>query len=1030
MNKIKFSFPFAFFTLFVLSASFCQTQEWQDPQIVSVNKEVPHAWFIPYQDIKSARANDPEKSTGYKLLNGDWKFMFLESPAKATEAFYKSDFNDKKWNTIPVPSNWQMQGYDYPIYVNIRYPFENAVPPNVPMDYNPTGLYRHTFDIPQDWDDKQVFIHFGAVKTVFYLWINGEKVGYSEGSKTPAEFDITKYIKPGKNQLAMEVIRWADASYLEDQDFWRMSGIERDVFLLATPKTRIEDFAVKSDLDETYTHGLFGLGIDLKNHGEADRGAIVAVRLLDGETIVFEEEQQITTSASFSSTIENVRQWSAEFPNLYDLEIELKNGGSTSQAITQKIGFRNVRVSGGQLKVNGKPVVIRGVNLHETHPVTGHVVDKATRIQDITLMKQHNINAIRTCHYPQDPVFYELCDKYGLYIVDEANIETHGIGYDLDKNLANQPVWEKAFMDRTKRMVERDKNHPSVIIWSLGNESGNGVNAYKTYSWVKENDPSRPVQYERAIKEWNTDIFVPMYAGIEKMETYAQNYSDRPLIQCEYAHAMGNSLGNFQDYWDLIYQYDILQGGFVWDWVDQALLKKTASGEEYYAYGGDYGPADVPSDGNFCNNGLVNPDRTLHPSIYELKKVYQPVYFKEADLSKGKVQVINHNAFDDLSGLSFYWVIEANGKVFKKGEPFELKVTPGERQTVDLKTPTIKPENNTEYFLNIYAVSKETSGVVPSGHTIAYEQFRLPVHQKSQIVYPTNGTLKTDESGSAIAISGENFSISIDKNSGWVDSYKLVNKEMLKMPLQPDFWRAPNDNDYGNNMAVRCKIWRDLEKSFKVKYININQPLSGKVEIETAFDIQRIGSSATVKYTIYSDGTISVNSWFKLMNNKEDLPEIPRIGFRTRISPEFAQLEYFGRGPFENYIDRNTASLVGLYSSDVVDQYFPYIRPQENGYKTDVRWATLKNTTGEGLKISGSKLGLSVMPYAREDFDSGDKKGQTHTTDVKKKEFIEWHIDYKQMGIGGDDSWDALPHDEYLIYPGIYSFDFVISPEN
>ncbi|UZR97578.1 glycoside hydrolase family 2 TIM barrel-domain containing protein [Chondrinema litorale] len=1003
--------------------------EWQVPDIVSVNKEKPHAWFIPYQDAKTARTKNPSESDYYQLLNGDWKFQFKKSPTEVTEDFFTTDFNDQSWDKIPVPSDWQMQGYDYPIYVNIQYPFKDAIAPHVPLDYNPTGLYRHTFEIPSDWSGKQVFINFGGVKTVFYLWINGEKVGYSEDSKGVAEFDITKYIKTGTNQLAMEVIRFATASYMEDQDFWRMSGIERDVFLVATPKARIEDYTVKSDLDGAFTNGVFGLDLDLKSHDNADLDVSVAIKLYDGDKVLFEDEKTAEAGiVSFTSEIQDVRKWSAEFPNLYDLEIELKDGDKVTQAIFQRVGFRNIQISDGMLKVNGVPVTVRGVDLHETHPITGHVVDLETRIKDLTLMKQNNVNAVRTSHYPQDPVWYELCDEYGIYLVDEANIETHGMGYDLDKALANNPVWHTAFMDRTVRLYERDKNFPSVIIWSLGNESGNGYNTYETYNYMKSIDSSRPTQYERAILEWNTDIFVPMYYSMEGMERYAKNYSDRPLIQCEYAHAMGNSLGNFQDYWDLIYQYDNLQGGFIWDWVDQSYEKENAAGEKFYAYGGDYGPADVLSDGNFCNNGVINPDRTPHPSLYEVKKVYQPVYFKEADLANGKVQVINHYAFDDLSNLAFYWVIEANGKVYKKGSNFNLKIEPGASQTIDLKLPSIKAKANTEYFVNIYAVSKAAKGYVPAGHTVAYEQFKLPVYNEAPVTYSTNGNLDLAETDNAITVSGGGFTIAVDKTTGWVSSYKLGGKEMMEMPLQPNFWRAPTDNDYGNNMGTRCKIWKDMEKNFKVNYINTSQPVPGKIEVEVVFDIMELYSPANIKYTFYADGTLSVDSWFKLMKRRTQLPEIPRIGFRTRLSSEFNNFEYYGRGPYENYVDRHTASLVGVYSSKAEDQYFPYIRPQENGNKTGIRWASLTNDSGKGLKVIGDELGVSAMPYSQESFDSGDTKGQTHTTDVKKQDFVEWHIDYKQRGVGGDDSWGAYPHDKYMIYPGIYSYGFTLSP--
>ena len=635
-NKIIGNVIFAVLALLSYNCLGNNKKDWEDPKVFGINKENPHTFFIPYQDIESAKTHNPEKSKFYKSLNGQWKFKLVDRVLDTTDDFAAVKFNDKSWDLIPVPSDWQCQGYDYPIYTNIDYPFGEPDPPFVPKDYNPTGLYRTTFSTPDEWQNHRVFIHFGAVKSAFYLWINGKMVGYSQESKTPAEFDITKYLKKGENLLAAKVIRWSDGSYLEDQDFWRLSGIERDVFLLATPQTMIRDFTVTADLDSFFQNGLFNLKVGLNNQ-TSEKNISISCRITDHEKVLFSKDKIVSdNSVTFKSILENVKQWSAESPNLYGLEIELKDQNNVLQAIHKYIGFRNVQISKGLLLVNGKPVTLRGVNLHEHHEKNGHVVDVETRMQDIRLMKQHNINAVRTSHYPQDPVWYDLCDKYGLYIIDEANIESHGMGYDSDKTLANNPEWLEAHMDRIKRMVERDKNHPCIIIWSLGNEAGNGYNMYQAYNWIKAKDQTRPVQYERAELEFNTDIFCPMYARMESMEKYALKYSDRPLIQCEYAHAMGNSLGNLQDYWNLIYKYDNLQGAFVWDWVDQGLIKYDDKGNKYWAYGGDFGPKDVPSDENFCMNGLVNPDRTPHPTLFELKKVYQPVYFKDVDLATGK----------------------------------------------------------------------------------------------------------------------------------------------------------------------------------------------------------------------------------------------------------------------------------------------------------------------------------------------------------------------------------------------------------
>ncbi len=1009
--------------------------DWENPNVFDVNKEKEHATFVPYQDAETARSNVPENSIYYHSLNGKWKFKLVKNPFSGPDDFYITNFKDKKWDDIPVPADWQCEGYDYPIYTNIKYPFGMKNPPHVPEEENPTGLYRKTFNLPESWDDHQIFIHFGAVNSAFYLWVNGKKVGYSQDTKTPAEFDITDYLQAGKNSIAAKVIRWSDASYIEDQDFWHFSGIERDVYLLATPKIRIQDFTVTADLNDTYADGIFDLSIDLKKHTDEEKNISVNCQILDGSSLLFNANKSPDMNkVSFQTQIPKVRQWSAEFPELYTLQMILQDEEKVLQVIQKKIGFRNVRIENGLLLVNGKHVTLRGFNLHEHHPETGHVVDLQTRIKDIQLMKLNNVNAVRTSHYPHDPSWYDLCDQYGLYVVDEANIESHDMGYHMDITLANNPEWLGAHMARIKNMVERDKNHPSVIIWSLGNEAGNGYNMYKGYQWIKEKDPSRPVQYERSELQFNTDIYCPMYAGINRMEWYARNYDDRPMILCEYAHAMGNSLGNLQDYWDMIYKYDILQGAFIWDWVDQGLYKKDEKGNTYWAYGGDFGPQDVLSDTNFCMNGVVNADRTVHPKIHELKKVYQPVYFKEVDLVTGQIEVMNHHAFTDLKEFSFSWIIEADGKIINKDEVFEISCQPGENKVITLEIPEIEPQPNAEYFLNILSKTKYEKGLLPSDHVIAMEQFKLPVYRNEPVHCTTEKPLDVIEDDSQVKVAGESFSLTVNKKSGWVDSFIIDGKEIFLTPLEPNFWRAPTDNDFGNKMPKRCRLWKNLHQEFEVKYINVHQVIEGKVSITVEFDIKPLHSSAKMDYIILSDGMLYVESTFDLtkhLRHREvpgkPLSEIPRIGFRTRLPKQYKDLTYFGRGPHENYVDRNTSALVGLYRSDVKDQYYPYNRPQENGYKTDVRWATLTDRKGKGLKVSGQPLfSMSVMSYAQEDFDPGESKMMRHTIDVKEQDFVEWHIDLKQMGVGGDTSWGAKPHDQYMIFPGIYQFEFVI----
>jgi beta-galactosidase len=1004
--------------------------DWENQFITRINKEKPHAFFIPYESIEKAKSDVPGQSVYYKSLNGKWKFKLVSTPEEAPGKFSGKKYNDKNWDLIKVPSDWQCEGYDYPIYTNVDYPFGDSIhPPFIPDEYNPTGLYRTTFVIPDQWDGMQVFIHFGAVKSAFYLWINGEMVGYSQDSKTPAEFNITQYINKGENLLAAKVIRWSDGSYLEDQDFWRLSGIERDVFLLATPQRRIRDFRVVSDLDKNFTNGILDIDVDVTNHENEYKEVTVLCRLDDRGKIIYEEEKKISASgnALFEATIPEVRKWSAEYPELYELEIILKDDSLLLQAINHEIGFRNVAVKGGQLLINGKAVTIRGVNLHEHHEENGHVVDLKTRFNDIKLMKQNNINTIRTSHYPQDPVFYKLCNKYGLYVIGEANIESHGLGWAWENLIANNTGWQDAYLDRTINMVERDKNYSCIIIWSLGNEAGNGDNLYQTYKWIKHNESTRPVQYEQAGLEPNTDIYCPMYPGIGWLERYATTHTDRPLIMCEYSHAMGNSLGNFQDYWDVIYKYDNLQGGCIWDWVDQGLVKYDMDSNKYWAYGGDFGPADVPSDNNFCMNGVVNPDRSPHPSFYEMKKVYQPVYFKEADLASGKIKVINYYDFTNLNALDFYWILEANGKLMKESNIFNMDLEPGASKVISIDISGIIPADNTEYFITLYARTRNATELVPAGHIIAYEQFELPVYKDTPVEYSTDDTLKVSDEGEVILISCDKFSLKISRKSGWISSYKINDKEMLVMPLQPEFWRAPIDNDFGNGMPESLEIWKNLENEFLVEKIEYEQPVAGSVVVNIDFNINRIDSKAGISYEIYSDGLVLIKSTFNL--DKPGLPVIPRIGFRTRLPREFDNFTYYGRGPHENYIDRKTSALVGLYKSKAEEQYYPYNRPQENGYRTDVRWAMLEDESGTGLKAAGDPLiSTSAMPYAREDFDPGLQKAQRHTTDIILRDFIEWHIDLKQMGIGGDNAWGAWPHDKYKIFPGVYSFSFSVQP--
>jgi beta-galactosidase len=934
-----------------------------------------------------------------------------------------------------VPADWQMQGYDYPIYVNITYPFK-ADPPIIPKEFNPVGSYRHHFTIPDSWKDKRIVLHFGGVNSAAYYWLNGEKLGYSEDSKNPVEFDVTDRLRPGDNTLAVEVYRWCDGSYLEDQDFFRLSGIERDVFLYATPKAHIYDYFVKTDLINNYTDAVFSLSVDLRNlHlGLTGKECTVEFSVTDKDNTVIasgKKKQQVIaqefTYVSFSTPVKSPKKWTAETPNLYNLTLVLKDkSGKEIEAIASRVGFRKVEIKNGQLMVNGRAIYVKGVNRHEHDEITGHVISEAGMLKDIELMKQNNINTVRNCHYPNDPKWYALCDEYGLYVIDEANIESHGMGYDPKTTLATKPLWLNAHMDRTVKTVERNKNHACIIVWSLGNEAGNGSNFYATYDWIKGRDNSRPVQFEQAGMDRNTDIVCPMYMPASQMEQYAKKYKDRPLIQCEYIHSMGNSTGDLQDYWDIIEKYPVLQGGLIWDWVDQGIAQTDKNGVKYWAYGGDFGPADVPSDNNFCDNGLVSADRRPHPGLFEVKKVYQNIKFKQVDALSGKYEVKNGYGFINLARFNFEFTVEENGfPVLKKSLP-SISLAPGESKMIspDMSDLVIKP--GAEYFLTIKAIQREVEPLVPQGHVVADEQFRLPYATVIPVAETSAGELKVVQDANVIVLSGSGFSAAFD-SAGWLSSYKTDNTELVKSSLIPNFWRAPIDNDYGNNMPSRLKVWKEAGSSARMIHREIRQVSAGTVEVKTVHDIPAVKGTWTASYMVHADGRIEVSNQFATFD--KSLPEIPRVGMFWQLGKEFSNMEYFGRGPWENYSDRKTSAFVSHYSGNVADQVFLYTRPQENNYRTDVRWFALTNNEGIGLMVAGKPVFCtSARNYPQELLDDGVKKDQRHLNEIVASDFVEWCIDFKQMGVGGDNSWGARPLDKYMLYPGEYQYAFVIVP--
>ena len=1029
-----------------------EPRDWENPGVIGINKEAPHASMISYNDEESALEAVTASSPNVLMLDGTWKFNLVKSPDKRPFWFFKDDYDTRDWDDITVPSNWEMKGYDVPIYVNITYPFKQD-PPRIQHDYNPVGSYKRTFTVPSSWTGKEIFLHFGAVASAFYVWVNGEMAGYSQDSKTPAEFNITRLLKKGKNSVAVEVYRWCDGSYLEDQDFWRMSGIQRSVFLHARPKTYIGDFFALGSLAENYSDGLLKLNVSVNNSGKDQPQLSVETALFDDGQELYRESKDLNLSVdkpdvSFEKSLPEVKKWSAETPNLYSLVINLRDKeGNILESVSSRIGFRKIEIKNSQLLVNGKAVYLKGTNLHEHDDINGHVISEDLILKDIRTMKSHNINAVRTSHYPQQELWYEMCDKYGIYLIDEANIESHGIGYDKDMTLADKPEWALAHMARMQSMVERDKNHPSVIIWSLGNEAGDGHNFLDNYNWTKQKDPSRPVQYERAEKSTNTterhtDIVCPMYARIEQIEAYARDdKNDRPLIMCEYAHAMGNSTGNLQDYWDVIEKYPKLQGAFVWDWVDQGILTTNENGEKYWAYGGDFGEEGVPSDGNFCINGLTWPDRTGKPGLAEVKKVYQYIGFEPVDLNAGLIRIRNKYDFTDLSAFNFDWEIVSEGSILQSGKIPVAELKPGRELIVKMPFKKIQPLPGTEYFLNIKVTRTDEWNLVPEDHVYASAQFLIASGGEPALRNDMEtGALQKKTEGTSLEVAGQDFKVVFNLETGRMTSFNSKGREMILKGPEPDFWRAPTDNDYGYGMDTWLGTWKKAGERAAVTKAEISQPSPGKVTVTFRYDIP---GSDGVKiagfistYTVYATADIVVNNIFAKVSEK--VPELPRMGMQMQLPEDLSNLKWYGRGPHENYSDRKTSADVGIYESTVADQYVPYIRPSENGYKTDTRWLTLTDDNGSGLLFTGNPLiCFSALNNTHDDFESPGKLSQyrkdaksanTHTDDIKPRELVNLNIDLDQMGVGGDNSWGAMIHPQYRLMERKYEYSFRMRP--
>lgn len=1076
---------------------------WQDIQVVAVNKEKPRSYFMSYADRETALTSRFEKSPYYSLLNGTWKFFFVDSYKDLPQNITDPSVNTSSWDDITVPGNWEVQGHGVAIYTNHGYEFKprNPQPPLLP-EANPVGVYRRDIEIPASWDNRDIYLHIGGAKSGLYVYLNGKEVGYSEDSKNPAEFLINKYLQPGKNVLTLKIFRWSTGSYLECQDFWRMSGIERDVFLWSQPKASIQDFRVVSTLDDTYTNGIFKLAVDLKNHTQETKNLNVGYELLDAKgNLVTSEANDIWVSpaspqtASFEYDLKNVAPWSAEHPNLYKLLMTIKEEGKVIEVVPFNVGFRRFEMKqidqvaeNGKpytvLLFNGQPVKFKGVNIHEHNPETGHYVTEELMRKDFELMKQNNINAVRLCHYPQDRKFYELCDEYGLYVYDEVNIESHGMYYSLKKGgtLGNNPEWLIPHMDRTMNMYERNKNYPSVTFWSLGNEAGNGYNFYQTYLYLKDkeiNSMNRPVNYERALWEWNTDMYVPQYPSAEWLEEIGRKGSDRPVAPSEYSHAMGNSSGNLWDQWKAIYKYPNLQGGFIWDWVDQGILEKDKNGREYYTYGGDYG-VNAPSDGNFLCNGIVNPDRTPHPAMAEVKYAHQNIGFEAIDLANGLFRITNRFYFTDLKKYMVHYSVTANNKVVRSGK-VSLDIEPQASKEFTVPVGNLKPQAGTEYFVNFNVTTVEKEPLIPIGHEIACDQFRLPIESPKKAFKISGPKLTVSTNGDNLSASSSKVNFMFNKKTGIVTSYKVDGTEYFSegFGIQPNFWRAPTDNDYGNGMPKRLQVWKESSKNFNVTDATVT--MDGNNAVVNVNYLLPAGNLYIVNYTIYPSGAVNVAARFTSTDMDAAQTEVsestrtatftpgrdaarkeasklnvPRIGVRFRLPASMNQVEYFGRGPAENYLDRNAGSMVGLYKSTAEELYFPYVRPQENGHHTDTRWVSL-STGKKGLLIQADNtIGFNALRNSIEDFDDEEATGlsrqwsnftpeqvanhdeaaaknvlrrQHHINDITPRDFVEVCVDLKQQGVAGYDSWGSRPEPAYTLPANReYNWGFTLIP--
>ena len=1013
---------------------------WLDPEVNEVNTMAPRAAFFAYETENLAKADQKARSERYLSLEGKWKFNFSKDHDKAPRDFYSLKYDDSQWTDFPVPGILELNGYGDAIYSNNGYPWRTQFrpePPFVEERNNYTGSYRKMVTVPADWKGERIYLHVGSATSNLMVWVNGKFVGYSEDSKVSAEFDLTKYLTPGKeNLIAMQVMRWCDGSYLEDQDFWRFTGIAREVYLYARPQAHIADLFITPDLVNNYQDGT----LEVKLNAVGAKGETVMFSLKDKEgKEVAAQTAKVggNGEVKVNFNVKNPLKWTAETPNLYTLYTTLMDGKQVAEVVPQRVGFRKVEIKNAQVLVNGQPVLFKGANRHELDPVTGYVVSMDRMLEDIRVMKELNINAVRTCHYPNDPRWYELCDIYGIYMVAEANIESHGMGYG-DKTLAKEPTYEKAHLERNESNIKIYKNHPSIIFWSVGNEAGYGPNFEKAYDLVKAYDPSRPCQYEQAGQNGKTDIFCPMYYDYGGCEWYAKGDNPRPLIQCEYAHAMGNSMGGFKEYWDMVRKYPKYQGGFIWDFVDQGLRVKNKQGKTIYAYGGDFGRYPT-SDHNFNCNGIINPDRKPNPHANEVRYYYQNIWATAKDLKAGEVEVYNENFFKSLDDVELQWTLESEGKVLANGRS-ALDIPAQQKRVVKLDGYSLPADVKGEVVLNLDFVLKKAEPMLDAGYAVAREQFVVNPYTfptMESVLAVTSGKYDTrkvekEEKVAWVTLSAGNTSVTFNHWNGWIDYLDVDGKPMLEegYAITPDFWRAPTDNDYGAGTQRKLHAWKNPEMKMKSFKVVENE---GKAEkgVEVVYDMPSVEATLTMTYTLTPAGELVVNEAMTVNKDAKHKPELMRYGMQLVMPKAYNMLTYYGKGPGENYIDRNNGDRLGVYDAKVADQYWGYVRPQESGSKTEVRYRQVKDENGKGLEFySFAPMECSTLNYLASDLDDGwDKNAhQSHSGDLTPRDFSVVKLAARQRGLACVNSWGAIPLEQYRMPYQDYSFTYVIRP--